>query len=194
MSRYLIKNNFSGVVYGEYEGETEADALDAFARESGYVNYATVRKLAPSRDSEIAVTLVQEKRRVILNLTQHEATQEQREAGVIDLSPEKQEELKRLLTFEELPAPDDLVERSNAIAELAVEIANDSTDCDSPARAMIGGPSFFMGSLEAALLLHGIKSLYAFSKRESIEETLPDGSVRMLNVIRHVGFVRPSEP
>jgi hypothetical protein len=63
MSRYLIKNTTSGVVYGEYEGETEAEALDAFARESGYVNYAAVQKLAPPQDSEIAVTLVQEKRR-----------------------------------------------------------------------------------------------------------------------------------
>jgi hypothetical protein len=88
--------------------------------------------------------------------------------------------LRRLLTFEELPAPDDLVERSSAVAELAVEIANNSIDCDGPVQAMIGGAPFFMGSLEAALLLHGIEPLYAFSKREIIEETLPDGSVRKL--------------
>ena len=33
--------------------------------------------------------------------------------------------------------------------------------------------------------------LYAFSRRESVEEWQPDGSVRKINIFRHDGFVLP---
>ena len=46
-----------------------------------------------------------------------------------------------------------------------------------------------MPPLEKALRGLGIRPLYAFSVRESVEETLPDGSVRKVAVFRHKGFV-----
>lgn len=38
--------------------------------------------------------------RIIVNLTQHQATQSQREAGVFDLDPSQRQELTKLLTFD----------------------------------------------------------------------------------------------
>lgn len=32
---------------------------------------------------------------------------------------------------------------------------------------------------------------YAFSRRESVETQLPDGSVKKSSVFRHIGFVEP---
>lgn len=46
-----------------------------------------------------------------------------------------------------------------------------------------------MSTLEKALQYTGITPVYAFSKRESKEEKLPDGSVKKINVFKHVGFV-----
>ena len=43
--------------------------------------------------------------------------------------------------------------------------------------------------LEAALRQQGFTPLYAFSVRESADQTQPDGSVRKVAVFRHVGFV-----
>ena len=45
-----------------------------------------------------------------------------------------------------------------------------------------------MAPLEEALRYRGILPLYAFSRRESREETDPDGSVRKVAVFRHLGF------
>lgn len=55
--------------------------------------------------------------------------------------------------------------------------------------AMIGGAPFLMAPLEGALRTRGVIPLYAFSVRESVEEALPDGSVRKTQVFRHAGFV-----
>lgn len=40
MTRYLISNRSSGAELGVYEGETEAEALDAMARDAGYDSFA----------------------------------------------------------------------------------------------------------------------------------------------------------
>lgn len=40
MNRYQIENTKSGMVLGVYEGETEAEALDAMARDAGYRDHA----------------------------------------------------------------------------------------------------------------------------------------------------------
>ena len=54
---------------------------------------------------------------------------------------------------------------------------------------MIGGAPYLMSALENALMAVGIKPLYSFSERVSMEETIADGTVRKTNVFRHVGFV-----
>ena len=46
-----------------------------------------------------------------------------------------------------------------------------------------------MSFAQAAQAL-GVPAVYAFSVRESVEQPQPDGSVRKVNVFRHVGFVQ----
>lgn len=117
----------------------------------------------------------------MLNLTQHLATPEQIAAGVVDLNEQKRAVLVSLLTFDDLPTPEDLENHARAIAYLAKG--------EGALEAMIGGAPFFMSTLERELKDAGIKAFYAFSKRESIERHIPDGSVQKTNVFKHVGFV-----
>jgi hypothetical protein len=132
---------------------------------------------------------------MIINLTQHPASPEQVSAGVVDL-PEPAE-LRRLLTFDDLPSPGEVADRAAQIAALAVETrdrlrGSDSADDWITAEnlaAMIGGAPFLMGPLEAALRAESIRPEFAFSRRESVEETQADGSVRKVAAFRHLGFV-----
>jgi hypothetical protein len=136
----------------------------------------------------------------IYNLTQHPATAEQIEAGVVDLPPEYREELGALLTFEECPTCEQVEHRAEQIGDLfarymgngepthpAVFVALRAAGED--VRAMIGGAPFLMAHLEYELIANGITPVYAFSRRESVEEALADGSVRKSSVFRHAGFV-----
>ena len=59
MSKFQIENTLSGIVFGEYEGETSAEALDAFARDAGYENFAAACEAAPVEEGEILVTEVE---------------------------------------------------------------------------------------------------------------------------------------
>ena len=115
----------------------------------------------------------------IINLTQHEASAEQKAAGVIE--PAEKGRVKELLTFDEIPTRVEI----RAVASALTEIAAD----EKVSAAMIGGAPFLMGALEFALRNEGIKPLYAFSKRESIEEKLPDGGTKKITVFNHLGFV-----
>jgi len=116
---------------------------------------------------------------MIINLTQHTATPEQTAAGVVP-APDAAV-VSRLLTFEEPPSRDEIVARANALAALAAGVGARA--------AMIGGAPYLMAPLERALRARGITPLYAFSRRESVEEAQPDGSVRKVAVFRHVGWV-----
>jgi len=116
----------------------------------------------------------------ILNLTQHAASPAQLEAGVIDLMGELREEALRHLTFDTLPTGSDIVRKARCLAAIASHLRVPS--------AMIGGAPYLMGPLEAALNAVGVKPLYAFSVRESVENTLPDGKVVKTAVFRHLGF------
>lgn len=60
MSKYLITNTRSGVALGVYEGNSEAEALDAMARDAGYSDYAECCEVAPASEGEIVVTRVEE--------------------------------------------------------------------------------------------------------------------------------------
>ena len=116
---------------------------------------------------------------MIVNLTQHVATEDQRAAGVFE--PSGKEEVQRLLTFETLPSPEEVRRRAAALAQIAEE--------SGATEAMIGGAPFLMAPLEEMLMGRGITPLYAFSRRETTEEMLPDGNVRKTCVFRHAGFV-----
>lgn len=119
----------------------------------------------------------------IINLTQHTATPTQIAAGVVDLEDAWRTVLQTLLTFEELPDRVVVLGSANNIAALAQRCAPDA------GAAMIGGAPFLMCALETALSGRGITPLYAFSERESVQETMPDGSVEKVAVFRHIGFV-----
>jgi hypothetical protein len=115
---------------------------------------------------------------MIINLTQHAPTAEQTAAGVYN--PTNWEAVKSLSTFDEVPTYSRCFFRAREIALIAKH--------EGATRAMIGGAPFFMRHLEDALHLQGIEALYAFSTRESVEQAQPDGSVRKVNVFKHVGF------
>jgi hypothetical protein len=119
----------------------------------------------------------------ILNLTQHAATAEQVEAGVVE--PEEKGAVQAALTFDAIPTTSEMADRAAFLARIAVD-----SGCK---RAMIGGAPFFMAPLERALLAAGITPVYAFSVRDSVEQPDGNGGVRKINVFRHVGFVEAAQ-
>lgn len=128
---------------------------------------------------------------MILNLTQHVTTDEQKAQLVVEPRMTK-EKIRKLLTFEEIPSKEEIEARASELAEIAVSEANHyagETDRIWITRVMIGGAPFLMGALEKALRECGFTPVYAFSKRESEEIPQPDGSVRKIAVFRHIGFV-----
>ena len=116
---------------------------------------------------------------MILNLTQHQATPEQVSAGVVE--PRLKSEVVKALTFESLPSLDEVKHRARKLGMIAT--------ASGYMEAMIGGAPYLMRPLEEELLRRDITPVYAFSVRESVEETLPDGSVRKTQVFKHTGWV-----
>ena len=129
----------------------------------------------------------------MLNLTQHPATPEQVAAGVIDVNSQDRAALSAWLTFDTLPTQAEVFERAQVLAGI---VAGDSKSvrCDPHTQALIGGAPFLMAPLEAALSARGITAFYAFSVRESIEQTQQDGSVRKIATFKHAGFVAGAQP
>lgn len=127
--------------------------------------------------------ITEEKAMTIVNLTQHNATNEQIDAGVfnVDYDHNELDYLRSLLTFDSIPTIEDMQQRADEIAKIALRT--------NAKKAMIGGAPFFMGYLETALKSVGIQPLYAFSQRVSVETTAEDGTVTKQNVFKHMGFV-----
>ena len=102
---------------------------------------------------------------LIVNLTQHKATDSQLHAGVQDMDvlmgADAQQQLKNLLTFEGLPTLEAIKTRAACCAGLAL----DACKGVKGTAVMIGGAPFFMGALESALKKVGLKPTYAFSER-----------------------------
>lgn len=130
---------------------------------------------------------------MIINLTQHEATEDQRAAGVVDLKGEELAKLRRLLTFDALPSSGEIDNRAITIAHLAVHngLGGDEGDDPQPHAAMIGGAPYLMASLERQLRDLDVDPVYAFSLRQGVEEKQADGSIRKTQVFTHLGFVTP---
>lgn len=118
----------------------------------------------------------------ILNLTQHDATADQVAAGVLHAGCEK-EEVRELLTFDGLPSREWIEAKAQALADVA-RAHGPLIDA-----VMIGGAPYLMGPLELALKAQGIKALYAFSLRESVETPDGSGGVRKTQVFKHAGFI-----
>lgn len=129
---------------------------------------------------------------MILNLTQHVSTDEQKAQLVVEPRMTK-DKIKKLLTFEEIPSKEEIEARAKELARIAVsEASHYAGDTDNEiwiTRVMIGGAPYLMGALENAVRECGFTPVYAFSKRESIDQPQPDGSVRKVAVFRHLGFV-----
>jgi hypothetical protein len=117
-------------------------------------------------------------------MTQHPATAEQAEDGVFDIIGDSRNELLDLLTFDTMPTEEELRQRAEGLVRLAVCVTSVRT-----MRVMIGGAPYLMGPLERALLGAGFTPVYAFSKRESVEVTADDGTVRKNSIFKHIGFV-----
>lgn len=129
------------------------------------------------RQYEIVVSYDQEKE-VVVNLTQHNATGEQQAKGIVDV-PDVQE-LRKCLTFVGMPTQKSIANR----AALIVQIAK----ANGAKKAMIGGAPYLMSELERQLMNAKIVPCYAVSDRVTIEETLPDGSVKKTSVFKHIGL------
>ncbi len=113
----------------------------------------------------------------IINLTQHAATGSQVNEGVFNV----EQNLGDLLTFNSAPSEEEMKERAEKLADIAAEAKAEA--------AMIGGAGYFMRPLEEALKARGIRPLYSFSERRSVEKHNPDGTVVKTNVFEHVGWV-----
>lgn len=130
---------------------------------------------------------------IYINLTQHSITEEQKVAGAFEPTVSK-ETVTELLTFNELPSSKELLQRARKLAALAQEECGKKLrelhySNDVTIYAMIGGAPYFMSHVEAAFKERGVNYAYAFSKRESVEETLPDGTVKKTSVFRHAGWI-----
>jgi hypothetical protein len=158
------------------------------------------RKRAKMEDREYAV---------VLNLTQHKATKDQKEAGVIDLPESYRNKIINLLTFVEIPDCDEIHGRAVRLVDIVEEfltdemspvreeflevVANHYEDVENLRLAfMIGGAPFFMPELQRELSKIGTP-LYAFSKREVVETVNDNGDVLKSSIFRHIGFVRGCE-
>ena len=119
----------------------------------------------------------------ILNLTQHKVSEDQNAEGVFDsseVSEEFEAEVKRLLTFEELPDEKTIWQRAMALADYCKDLGVE--------KALIGGAPFFMGPLAEVLKLRGVDPVFSFSKRESVEKDV-NGKTVKTSVFKHAGFV-----
>ena len=121
----------------------------------------------------------EEKIMIVVNLTQHPASAEQIAAGVVDLPSEAREALIALLTFASIPDAEEIRDRAHDIAELACfnGLGGDDGDDPFPSQAMIGGALWLMTPLATALRERNIDPVFAFSVRETEEQTQADGSV-----------------
>lgn len=125
----------------------------------------------------------------VWNATQHAATADQIVQGVVDLPAEARTGLAKLLTFEELPTAEQLRIRSCMVVGCLLAAGAKSGD-----KVMVGGAPFFMEELSHSLRESGLIPVFAFSRRESVEQVLEDGTVRKVAVFRHLGFVYPETP
>lgn len=126
---------------------------------------------------------------MIVNLTQHKATQDQKEDGVVDLPEKLRDQLVEMLTFDDMPDSYEVINRANKIARMLDDFVK-----SKPTAVMIGGAPFLMPVLDKALRNYGHRPIYAFSKRESVEKTNPDGTVVKTSVFKHAGFVEIGDP
>ena len=122
---------------------------------------------------------------MILNLTQHNATADQINAGINDIPVDFQNTLKGLLTFPTQYTRDDLEYRALQIHELVRDFCGTSKEVLEG--VMIGGMPSFMPVLESVLISKGIKVGYACTERKSVDKKV-DGKIIKTAVFVHAGM------
>ena len=127
----------------------------------------------------------------ILNLTQHKATLEQLQQGVVNVHDDIHSAMVDLLTFVGLPTKAEVKEVANKLAALVQNEIINSYEKESYYinKVMIGGAPFLMQPLANAIERMGYEVVYAFSERVSIETIGSDGTVTKVNQFKHIGFV-----
>lgn len=115
---------------------------------------------------------------MIINCTNHIATKEQLELGVVE--PYEKEEIQKLLTFDSLDSVFSANERAKEIVEIIKRSGYN--------HALIGGIPFFMSILENEFYRNGIIPVYAFSKRISIEKMDESGLVLKKSIFVNEGL------
>jgi len=126
---------------------------------------------------------------MILNLTQHKASEQQIEAGVVEMPEGMAKVVRDFLTFEEIPSKDELVSRASFIVTVVETWMKEAGVRRMDFSVMVGGAPFFMEILCVRFRKSYIHPVFAFSKRESVEEVQEDGSVVKRAVFKHLGFV-----
>lgn len=116
----------------------------------------------------------------IVNLTQHNPTQEQIQAGVFNLPQRNYDSIKELITFSSDYTYETLLDVAQRIRAVL--------KYDGIKAAMIGGMPSFMPVLEKELLDNGISVYYAKSERVSEDQAQEDGTVRKVAIFKHAGF------
>jgi len=119
---------------------------------------------------------------MILNLTQHVGTAEQE--GLIE--PQNKDLIQKLLTFDNPPTGEEIIERAEKLADIAEKELNKET---VDKEVMIGGAPFLMGPLEIALLQKNILPYYSFSRRTSEEIKQADGTIKKIQIFKHEKFI-----
>ena len=122
---------------------------------------------------------------MILNLTQHNATADQINVGINDLTVDFQTALKGLLTFPTQYTRADLEYRALQIHELIRDFCGTSEEVLEG--VMIGGMPSFMPVLESVLISKGIKVGYACTERKSVDKEV-DGKIIKTAVFVHAGM------
>lgn len=97
------------------------------------------------------------------------------------VEPTDKEYIKALLTFDTAPPVYEMIRRAKLLAEIVVNTPHTT--------AMIGGAPFFMATLEAVLVEHGIRVVYSFSPRVVIDQVQADGTVRKVSDFVHTSWV-----
>jgi hypothetical protein len=123
---------------------------------------------------------------MILNLTQHGASDEQVSEGVIE--PKSKDLVRDILTFNSIPSVSEIQLRAEKLAKIAQKSGAEAAMIGG-APYLIGGAPYLMGALEKALKEAGVKPVYSFTERKSVETKNPDGSTTKTAIFQHVGWV-----
>lgn len=118
---------------------------------------------------------------ILINLTQHNLTQEQLK-NAVEVGTDVRDEVIKLITFNGLPTAGEIKDNASRLAEICRDM--------HASHAVIGGAPYFMGPLEQALRRVGVTPLYAFTERVAVEVTDPNtGEVTKTSKFNFAGWI-----